>query len=205
MKIFGREINENAIKIITEGDLAYSRDDFRLAISKFTNAITADSSNYYPHMKRGMCYKMIKEYDKAILDLIKAKNIDNNFEINQTIAECHLLKNEFLKALDFFEIALVKIKEIDRIDPINARGVDYATTKARLLNNLAICYLKLNQLDQAISTATSGINANPNYPNNYGIRGIAYLQSGDIVKGKTDLQKAANLGDVRSQMLLNQI
>lgn len=205
MKFFGREINENAIKLITEGDLAYSQNNISLAISIFTNAIAADSSNYYPFMKRGMCYKITKEYDKAIDDLLTAKNIDNNFEINQTLAECHLIKNEFSIAINMFEIALVKIKEIEIVDSANVRGIDYAATKARLLNNLAVCYLKLNQLDQAISTATSGINANPNYPNNYGIRGIAYLQSGDLVKGKIDLKKAANLGDARSQMLLSQI
>lgn len=205
MKIFGREVNFGAMAQITEGDAAYERDNYSLAISKYTNAISLDSSNYYPIMRRGMCYKMIKEYDKAILDLLNAKKIDNNFEINQTIAECYLFKNEFLKAIDYFEIALVKIKEIERIDSINARGVDYAATKARLLNNLAVCYLKSNQINEAISTATNGIIANPNYPNNYGIRGIAYLQVGEIAKGKSDLQRAADLGDVRSQMLLNQL
>lgn len=205
MKFFGREINLGAMEHITEGDSAYDRDDYSLAISKYTNATSIDSSNYYPIMKRGMCYKMIKKYDKAILDLLKAKNIYNNFEINQTIAECYLFKNEFLKAIDYFEIALIKIKEIEKIDSINARGVDYAATKARLLNNLAICYLKSNQFEQAISIAINGINANPDYPNNYGIRGIAYLQAGEIAKGKSDLQRAADMGDVRSQMLLSQI
>lgn len=205
MKIFGREINFGAMALITEGDAAFDQDNYNLAISKYTNAISLDSSNYYPIMKRGMCYKMIKEYDKAIFDLLKAKDIDNNFEINQTIAESYLFKNEFLKGIDFFKIALLKIKEIEQIDTINARGVDYAATKARLLNNLAVCYLKSNQLDQAITTATNGIIVNPNSPNNYGIRGIAYLQSGDITKGKSDLQKAADLGDTRSQMLLSQL
>ncbi len=205
MKIFGREINENAMIDITQGDLAYSRDDFNIAISKYTNAISLDSSNYYPIMKRGMSYKMIKEYDKAIVDLLKSKNINNDFRINQVLAECYLLKNEFLNAINLFEIALDKIKEEESIDSINVLGVDYASTKSRLLNNLALSYLKLNQFDKAISNATSGIIANPNYPNNYGIRGIAYLQSGEIAKGKSDLQKAADLGDARSQMLLNQL
>lgn len=205
MNFFGREINKDAIKLISDGDLAYSRDDFNLAISKYTFAIDLDSTNYYPISRRGLCYKMIKEYDKALIDLLNSKNIDNNFQNNQGIAECYLFKNDFLKAITYFEIALNKINELEQIDENRAIGIDYKSTKARLFNNFAFCYLKTNQFEKAISTATLGINSNPNYPNNYGIRGITYYQNGDLEKAKTDLQIAASLGDVRSKMLLNQL
>jgi tetratricopeptide (TPR) repeat protein len=205
MKIFGREINNNAITYISEGDLAYSEDDFNLAISKYTKAISLDATNHYPITRRGLCFKMIKDYDKALVDLLNSKNIDDNFQNNQAIAECYLFKNDFLKAISFFETALSKINKLEQIDSRKNMGIDYGSTKARLFNNFAFCYFKLNQFEKAISTATLGINSNPNYPNNYGIRGITYLQNGDKTKAKNDFQKGADLGDVRSQMFLNQL
>lgn len=46
MKIFRREVNFGAMTHITEGDAAYERDNYNLAISIYTNAISLDSDDY---------------------------------------------------------------------------------------------------------------------------------------------------------------
>lgn len=40
MKIFGREINFGAMALNTEGDAAYDRDNYNLAISENINSIS---------------------------------------------------------------------------------------------------------------------------------------------------------------------
>jgi tetratricopeptide (TPR) repeat protein len=202
--VLGKEINVNALIYITAGDKALNEDNYNLAIIKYTNAIELDPNNYYPFMKRGKCFQIIQEYNKAIQDLLNSIKLNSDFENNQTIAECYLFKNEFIDAIEYFQSAIIKIERIEEIDTHSMSGWDYSATKARTFNNLSVCFFKSNQLEKAIESSTKGINANPNYPNNYSIRGMVYLQKGEKLKAKNDLQMAVSLGDSRSQMILNQ-
>lgn len=203
--ILGREVNLSNLNLISEGDSALNNNNFSTAIQKYTEAISKDQSNHYSYMKRGKCFQMINEYEKAIKDLLFSIKIKSEFENNQTLAECYLFTSKFIEAIKHFEFAINEIEDIQRIDSNNMSGKDYAATKARAYNNLSVCYFKTNELEKAIESTTKGINSNPNYPNNYGLRGVIYLQKGDVSKAKNDLQKAANLGDARSQVILNQI
>lgn len=204
-EVLGIKVNPEALAYITLGDEVFKLDDYRQAIVHYSRAIELDPKNHYPFSKRGKCYQMTQQYDRALEDLFKSKVLDDNFENNQSIAECYLFKKEFTSAVEYFDTAVKKLGEVEVIDTDNVMGRNYEATKARALNNQAVCYFNLQQFDKAIDCTNKGIKANPNYPNNYSMRGIIYLQQGNRSQAIIDLQNAARLGDPRANAILSQI
>jgi len=204
-EILGVKVNPEALAYITAGDKAFQEDNYSQAISYFTKAIELDPKNRYPLSKRGKCYQMAQQYDTALVDLFKSKELDDNFENNQSIAECYLFKKEFSKAVQYFDIAIEQLENIEAIDTGKMMGIDYGATKARALNNQATCYYNLQQLDKAIAATTKGIQANPNYPNNYKVRVLIYFSQGNKSQARADLQNAARLGDAQANAILAQM
>ena len=204
-EVLGVKVNPEALAYISAGDQAFQQDNYPQAIAHYSMAIELDPKNRYPLSKRGKCYQMAQQYDRALEDLFKSKALDDNFENNQSIAECYLFKKDFLSAVKYFDTAINKIEEAQAIDTGNMMGINYEATKSRALNNQAVCYFNLQQLDKAIECTTKGIKANPKYPNNHSIRGMIYLQQGNRSQAITDLQNAASLGDLRANAILSQI
>ncbi len=205
IEVLGIKVNPEALAYIKTADRFFQEDNYSQAILYYTKAINLGTKNCYPLTKRGNCYKMTQQYDRAIEDLFKSLALDDNFENNQSIAECLLLKKDFSSAVKYFDKSIVKIEEIERIDKDEMTGRDYGATKARTFNNQAYCYLNMQQLDKAIDCSTKGIKANPNYPNNFSIRGIVYLQMGKRLEAISDLQNASRLGDQRANSILSEI
>lgn len=148
---------------------------------------------------------MIKEYDKALKDFFESQAIDDNYENNSAIAECFLFKNEFLKAVDYFDSAISLLEDIEANDKEKILGINYRATKARTLNNQAYNYFCLQRFALAIDCSTKGIEANPNYSGNFCIRGLSYLSIGNQNHGRSDLLMAAQLGNQRAVEFLSQI
>ncbi len=205
LEIFGVKVNPEALAYMTAGDKALQEDNYSQAITYFSKAIELDPKNRYPLSKRGKCYQMTQEYDKALVDLFKSKELDDNFENNQSIAECYLFKKDFSKAVQYFDTAITQLENTEKSYTGKMMGIDYGATKARALNNQATCYYNLQQLDKAISSATKGIQANPNYPNNYKVRGLIYFSQGNKAQARADLQNAARLGDQKANAILAQM
>jgi tetratricopeptide (TPR) repeat protein len=204
-EILGRKVNPEALVHITLGDKAFHEDNYDQAIAQYTKAIDLDSTNWFSLYQRGKCYRITQNYDRALEDLFKSKTLDDNFENNQDIAECYLFKNEFSKAASYYDTAIEKLEHSETIDIGDMMGIDYGATKARCLNNQAVCYLNLKLFDKAINCTTKGIQASPNYPNNYSTMGIIYLQQGNHSQAINNLQKAAQLGDLRANDILSRI
>ena len=204
-EILGVKVNPEALAYITIGNQAFEQNNYAQAITYFSKAIELDPKNWHSHYKRGDCYKLTQKFDKALEDLLKSKALDDNFDNNQSIAECYLLKKDYLIAVGYFNTTIKKLEKEEAIDTGKMMGINYGATKARVLNNQAVCYFHLQQLDQAIDCTTKGIRANPNYPNNYSIRGMSYLQQGNRTQAINDLQFAARLGDPRANAILSQI
>jgi tetratricopeptide (TPR) repeat protein len=198
-------VNPESLAYITAGDRAFQQDNYNQAITHYTNAIRVDPRNPYPLSKRGKCYQMTQQYDRALTDLLQSRELDNNFENNQSIGECYLFKQDFNRAVQYFDEALEKLEEIEAIDVDRMMGINYGATKARMLNNQAVCYYNLQRLDNAITCTTKGIQANPEYAGNYGIRGMIYLAQNRRTEAISDLQRAARLGDARANAILAQI
>jgi len=203
--VLGVKVNPEALSNITAGDHFFQQANYVQAIVMYTKAINLVPKNWYPLSKRGECYKLTQQYERALEDLFNSQALDDNFENNQTVAECYLLKKDYSKAVGYFETAIKKLENEEAIDNNNMLGRNYSATKARALNNQAICYFQLQQLDKAINCSTRGIKENPNYANNHAMRGIIYLHQGNRTQAISDLQTASRLGDTRASAILSQI
>jgi len=60
--------------------------------------------------------------------------------------------------------------------------------------NIATCYIKIFQYNNAVSYCDKAIKQDPKDGESYFYRGFAYTQSNNINKGCTDLRKALELG-----------
>lgn len=175
-EIFGLKVNPEALAFITLGNKAFEGDNYSQAITYFTKAIELAPTNRYPLSKRGKCYQMLKDYDKALVDLFKSKELEDNFENNQSIAECYLFKKEFSKAIQYFDIAIQQLEHINAIDTGKMMGLDYDAIKARALNNQANCYYNLKKNREAIEKYNLAISLNPSYSNSIFARGCIYVE-----------------------------
>jgi tetratricopeptide (TPR) repeat protein len=203
--LLGGEHNPKAMAYSALAKEAQDRDDFGTAISHYSKALEFQPLNSHILSQRAICYRMLDDYDKSLIDASNSKKIDDNFSNNQTIALCYLFKKDFLKAIKYFDTALKYLDSYEAIDQTKMMGIDYAATKSRALNNQAICYYNLQQLEEAIKCATKGIQAKSDYSNNYFIRGMIYLSQGNKTKAISDLQIAAQYGYAKAQAILAQI
>ncbi len=201
--VLGKKVNPEALAYITVADSAFKSGDYGEAIMCYTKAIDFDPENYYPYSQRGGCYRMTQKYDEALDDFFKSKRLSDSFENNQSIALCYLSKKDFASAVEFFNLAIPKLDQLQWIDTGGMLGIEYDSTKSRALNNLGYCYLNLGQFDKAIESTSEGIRLSPQYSNNYCTRGMAYLRQGNEQKGMADLQHAASLDDLTAQEILS--
>lgn len=181
---------------------AFNKNDFQTAISLFTKGLEFQPENSGFYSRRAICYRMINEFDLALLDALTSIKIDSNFENNQTAALCKLFLKDYVKAIEFFEISLEFLERDESIDQSNISNTDYKATKSRLLNNKAVCHYNLKQLDLAIECTSKGIIENPQYSNNYFIRGMIYLEISNKSKAIEDLKNASLYGDDRATNIL---
>lgn len=201
----GNKFNPREMAFLTIGKKALDQNDYHLAIEYYSKAINEQQSNWHSFSKRATCYRMINEFDKAINDALKSKELDDNFMNNQILALCYLFKKEYQKAIGYFDITIDKIEELEMNDRTQIMQVDYGATKSRALNNQAVCYHNLKEFNQAIICTTKGIEANPHYSNNYFIRGIIYWEGGRNEQAKEDLNMALKYGDKRAIDILRRL
>ena len=200
--LLGGEYNPKAMAYATLAKEVYDKNDFKTSLSLYSKALEFQPLNWYFLSQRAICYRMISEYDKSLVDALSSRKIDDNFENNQTIALCYLFKKDFLKAIHHFDIAIKHLEYYKEKDHGKMMGIDYGSTKSRALNNQAVCFYNLQQLDKAIECTTKGIQANPSYSNNYFIRGMIYLSQEQKTQAISDLQNAARYGDTRAYGIL---
>jgi len=201
----GRKFNPREMAFLTIAKKAFDENNFPLAIQYYSKAINEQPLNWNSFSQRATCYRMINQFDDSISDALESKKLDNNFTNNQILALCYLFKKEYQTAITYFDITINKIEELERNDINNMMPINYGATKSRALNNQAVCYHNLKDFNQVIICTSKGIEANPQYSNNYFIRAMVYLEADRMAEGKQDLLNAAKYGDKRASKLLSQI
>lgn len=197
--------DSRALKYIFLGDEAFSELDYHKAIMNYSIAIDIEPDNHYPLFKRGKCFQLLEQSDRALNDFQKSNELDDNFENVRAIAECYFYNKEYSVAAEYFKSARNHLMFMQSGDADRVMGYDYEVLKARLLNNIGECYYQIQQLDKAIDYVTEGIEANPKDPDNYSMRGKIYLTKEDCLHAIPDLKNAARLGDSVSNDILARI
>ena len=156
---------------------------------------------------RGKCYYKLGEYEKAIQDLNRAKEV-----ARRPLPEAHLylgkifsITGDEVKATEHFDNA-VKIcsQNIEKIE----KGEDvwlYPTQVYALYNLRGLVYLEFKEYDKAISDFERVVQLSPDFPRGhtyYPVEGrknigIAYSKMGDKEKAKEFYQEALSIVEKR--------
>jgi len=198
-RLGGGKFNPRESAFLFIGLKAFDEENFEVAIEYYTKAIKEQPENWISFSQRAICYRMINQFDKSISDALESKKIDDNYINNQTLALCYLYKKEYKTAIKYFDITVNSLRELNNIDN------DYGATMSRALSNQSICYYNLKQLNNAIICTTKGMIANPQYSNNYFIRGVIYWESGHNDDARKDLEMALKYGDERAADILKSL
>jgi tetratricopeptide (TPR) repeat protein len=198
--IFGKEIKLDALTLIDNGENEFDKQNYSAALDYYKKALVVDKSNWYVYFKTGKCYQLSNNFTNAIKYYNKGKNYDDNLDINNGLGESYLMKSEFRQAIIYLNKALTLLRELDEIN--NSSSSWY---KANILNNLAVGYYNIGDLEKAKDCCMNGIKADQSYPGNYGILGSICLEQKLIKEALIFLRKGEQLGDKRSKDIINDL
>lgn len=148
---------------------------------------------------RSIAYSSAMNYEAAQQDLdnILAIEPDNLLAVWQS-AVCHAMKAEFDDLVSPMERQMLDagvnadFRKAEELDPHNAY----------LLYNHGTYLARRGQYKEAIQLFSKSLGINPDLPLTYFNRGLAFLQSGDIVSAKRDLSIAGEKGIVTAYSLI---
>lgn len=162
---------------------APATDILALLDSAVSAQTKASSAPYY--MARGQFYHQQKEYRKALMDYATYDTLMQNNASHEFYYQKYLCEKEihaYQQALNDIAHAIV----LNRMEPTY-----YA--------ELASLQLKVNKLNDAISTSDLGLHVAPDYADLYIIKGIAQCELKQKEAGLQTLRKAKELGDGRAE------
>jgi predicted Zn-dependent protease len=211
-----------------ENKILFTQGEYEKAYEGFMTLTKTDIKGAELYYEAAQCKKMLKAPDTEILTLLDSAVSTCKVPYNQMSAPYILARatqydamGESRKAISDYntyeelmqgqlnsnfyyirEQAEVKghlfqqaLNDIDSAIKLSPNEPTYYAEKASV-------QLRVNMLDDAISTSQSCINAYPEYADAYTILGLAQILKGDKKEGKANLEKAVQLGNKQAETLL---
>lgn len=158
------------------------------AIALFPTPLPAEAANYV--LRRGQLHASIGQYREAVQDYNQYAYLSNS-KVNDKF---YYDKSKLEVSARMYQQALDDLNTAIGISPSTAL---YYVEKSGLL-------LRVNEIDDCITTAKQALELSPNNADAYRIMGYAQIQKGDTEAGKKNLQKAIELGDELSKELMKE-
>lgn len=146
---------------------ALLENDSLKKVNILTEALSLYTNNEYFLIDRGLAYRDLRMFDKAILDMNSAININPNLAI------------AFLNRGYLFEEIGDYNSAINDLDHASELGFE---DKALLYNNYAVAHRRIGNFDKAIKYVKLGLDLNPEFYNLYGTLALIYSDKGDDEK-----------------------
>lgn len=140
-------------------------------------------------LARAQALMSVKEYRKAVLDFNDYEKLMSS-EIN---ANFYYIRGRAETEGHIYQAALNDYAKAISMEPKNTL---YLAEKASL-------EIRVNLLDDAISTARACIEADANFSEGYLFLGLAQCLKGNKTEGRSNLEKAKDLGDTQAQSLID--
>lgn len=177
--LVGLGFSRLSISIATQGDRYFKNEEYKLAISKYNQAIKMSAKPASIWAGKGAAFKRLGRYDKAL----RCNNIATNIDLKNEIAWGD--KGDILFKLGMFEDA---IKCYNRALEIN---LDYAIA----WNNKGKALTKLGEFAQAEHCYKKAIDCDSKYIAAWLNRGEALLKLNKRKEAATCYQQAKNLSN----------
>ncbi len=159
------------------GVMATEKQDYDLAIDRFTEAIRLVPDYVTALVDRGDAYLVKKDYDKAMADF------DAAVRINPKDPGGYFGRGRVSYAKKDYERAISAYDEAIRLNPHHA---DF-------YNGRGMAYRKQKKYEAAIADYTQAIKLEPKEPGHYYNRGNAYKANKEFEKAIADLNEAVRL------------
>ncbi len=165
--------DEDAIALLQDANLLFEQKAYDEALAKYKEFLEEHPGVFQVRLSIGSIYNQQENYDMAMEEfravLEKAKeDEDNNRKIIARalsgIGECHLLKDEFESAQQYFQ-----------------QSIELSPDNEVLAYNVGEIFFANQKIDQAITYFQKAIDINPDYSPAYLRMGYAYLN-----QNKTD-------------------
>jgi tetratricopeptide (TPR) repeat protein len=173
----GEDVGRQVTNLIDEGARLYRRGEYAGARDAFTQALRLDPQNASAYYNRGLAWKALKDYAKAIADLDEAIRLnprDAEAWNNRGLARFH--SRDYKKALRDFDEAI-------RLDG----------TKPGPFSNRGTTHLELKELRLALKDFDEAIRLNPEYAKAYFNRAMTRKALADYDRAATDLTATIKL------------
>lgn len=159
----------NVERMINIGRNALYYEDYALSIQYFNMVISSRPNLYSPFFYRGLAKFYLEDYMGAESDCTRA------IDLNPYFSNSYHLRGLARINQERFADAAADYKEATRLEPRD---------KA-MWQNLALCYLEIDSLDQADSTLLQFIHKWPDLATGYCMRAQMMLAKGDTVMADT--------------------
>ena len=160
-----------------QGETAYEKQDYDLAISCFTEAIRLRPDDASSYCKRGSAYGSKGNQDRAIADFTEAIRLKRDYvDAYNGRGQCYFANSDYARAI-------ADCTESIRINPSNAE----------MHVHRGDCYGSQGDMDQAIINYNAAISLEPNCTQAYVERGLAFNVKRDFVRALADFSKATQL------------
>lgn len=164
----------------------YYLSEYKNAISYLDEAISLNSTWYYPYMFRAYAYQDSGLHRQAVSDFI------NTLELEDSYSEVSFYYGISLYELEKFDSAAVQFSNVISLDEDYTEAYDY---RART-------YMKMENIEAAIEDYTTSISQYASDDLVFKERGEAYLITGDIEKACADFGVSSALGNNEVQQLI---
>jgi tetratricopeptide (TPR) repeat protein len=164
-------------KLTDLGYEALSKGDWDTALTRFDEAIRADSKNAAAYHGLGLAYGMKGNLDLAIVELTKSINLDS------TVAIAYRSRGGFYLFKGEYDQAITDCDEAIRRD----------LKDSPTYNNRGFAYLMKGDYEKAIDDLTDAIRLDPKDTKAYANRGLAWYKKRDYDKSISDLSEAISI------------
>ena len=179
--------DENTLVLFEEGNQLFEQEKYTEAIAKYEEFLTANPSVYQITLNIGNCYRMLKEYDKAIeayqLILAKVMADKGTYEGDESAAralastgETYMLMGDLNKASEFMQ-----------------RAIELFPNDEVLAFNVGEIFFNQVEAVKAIDFYTLATTIKENWAPPYRQLGYAYLNKGEYQLAIDSLKKFLEL------------
>lgn len=143
---------------------AIRENDHKVKVHFFSEVLKLDPLNVHALIDRGISFKFLKEFGRAMQDL------DTAIELNPNLAKAYLNRGYILEENGKY------LEAIDDFDKAEELGFP---NKALLFNNYAVAYRRLKDFPRAVDYVIKAIEYNPEMYQLYGTLALIYSDKGD--------------------------
>ncbi|WP_417859450.1 tetratricopeptide repeat protein [Xanthomarina gelatinilytica] len=208
LNIGGKEIEINADAMVYSQMAldAYKVQNYTDAIVNFDKAINAQPNNQNFYTMRGTVYEDMGNDVAAERDFRKNLELSPNSYIGAyRLGMVYFRKKDFENAINWLKKSYNNLPDGDLEGMgLGKQNIMFVAKKV-VIGNLGNFLTQVKRFEEGIKYLDEAIEIDPNYPNPYMAKGMAYAQMGEPRKGIPFLQKAAKLGIPQAEMAINML